>query len=85
MKMSNEDAVELLQRDIHNAKVAHHESRHYNIAICHIKAWDKVKEEIKNTVTFNNVDELVEVIMIIDKHLQEVENNGEIIKETEKG
>lgn len=37
------------------------------------KAWDKVKEELKDKATFDNVDDLVLCMRIIDKHLQEVE------------
>jgi len=37
------------------------------------KAWDKVKEEFKDKATFDNVDDLVLCMRIIDKHLQEVE------------
>jgi hypothetical protein len=42
----------------------------FDIAIRHIQAWDKIKEEIKNTVTIN--DDMVEVMRIIDKNLQEI-------------
>lgn len=37
------------------------------------KAWDKVKEELKDKAAFDNVDDLVLCMRIIDKHLQEVE------------
>ena len=39
-----------------------------------IQAWDKVKEDIKGIATFDNLDTVVEVMRIIDKHLQEIES-----------
>lgn len=43
-------------------------------AIKSIEAWDKVKEELKDKATFDNVDDLVLCMRIIDKYLQEVES-----------
>jgi hypothetical protein len=41
-----------------------------------LEAWDKVKEELADNATFDNVDDLVLCMRIINKHLKEVEENG---------
>ena len=43
-------------------------------AIKSIEAWDKVKEELTDKATFDNVDDLVLCMRIIDKHLKEEES-----------
>jgi hypothetical protein len=43
-------------------------------AIKSLEAWDKVKEELTDKATFDNVDDLVLCMRIIDKHLKEVES-----------
>lgn len=39
-----------------------------------LEAWDRVKEELTDKATFDNVDDLVLCMRIIDKHLQEVDS-----------
>ena len=46
------------------------------VAIRSLEAWDKVKEELTDKATFDNVDDLVLCMRIINKHLKEVEENG---------
>jgi len=43
-------------------------------AIKSLEAWDKVKEELMDKATFDNVDDLVLCMRIIDKHLKEVDS-----------
>jgi hypothetical protein len=40
-----------------------------------LEAWDKVKEELADNATFDNIDDLVLCMRIINKHLKEVEEN----------
>lgn len=43
------------------------------VAIRSLEAWDKVKEELTDKATFDNVDDLALCMKIINKHLKEVE------------
>ena len=58
-----------------NTEKAFNASEHEAIrcAIRGLEAWDEVQYELANKATFDNVDDLVLCMRIIDKHLQEVE------------
>ena len=49
-----------------------HEAIRY--AIKSLEAWDEVQYEIANKATFDNVDDMILCMKIIDKHLQEVDS-----------
>ncbi len=75
--MTKEKALEILSHDrerLIDARGADYSGvEALDMAIRSLEAWDKVKEELTDKATFDNVDDLVLCMRIIDKHLKEVE------------
>ena len=59
-----------------NTEKAFNASEHEAIrcAIRSFEAWDEVQYELANKATFDNVDDLILCMRIINKHLKEVES-----------
>lgn len=72
--MTGEEAkIFLLQLNTEKAfNATEHEA--IRCAIKSLEAWDEVQYEIANKATFDNVDDLVLCMRIIDKHLKEVDS-----------
>ena len=76
--MTKEEAKRILQNSrkelIDYKGVNNSSAEALYIAIKSLEAWDKVKEELMDKATFDNVDDLMLCMRIIDKHLKEVDS-----------